>query len=114
MEQGEFPERMWVAGERVFVTGEGGLKEIVVGEGVVARWTPPPARVVEDAVVVDGTVFTCAGGTRLDRHGYATAAFHGPVEETPADPASITTLHRDGRPWLLAGHRDGLLSARPV
>ncbi|MEV4703282.1 hypothetical protein [Actinoplanes sp. NPDC049316] len=112
--QGEFPERLWVHDDRVYVAGEGGLKEIVVGEGVVARWSAPAAESVESAVVVDGWVFTCAGGTRLERHGYATAGYHGPVPEAYANPEVIAVARAGDRPWLVAGHRDGLLSARQV
>lgn len=43
MDQGERPERMWAHRDRLFVAGEGGLKEIVVGDGVVARWSVPGA-----------------------------------------------------------------------
>jgi hypothetical protein len=113
MHQGERPERVWVHHERLFVAGEGGVKEVVVGEGVVARWSAPGAGTVDDAVVADGTVFTVSGGSRLDRHGYATAGYHGRLGQA-ADPETITVIEADGQPWLLVGHRDGRLSARPA
>ncbi|MEU8608535.1 PepSY domain-containing protein [Actinoplanes sp. NPDC048791] len=113
MDQGELPERLWLHHDRLFVAGEGGVKEIVVGEGVVARWSVPGADSVDDAVVIDGSVFTISDGSRLDRHSYATAGYHaGPAQVN--DPETITVLGAGRQPWLLVGHRDGRLSARPV
>jgi hypothetical protein len=113
MELGELPERLWVDHDRLFMVGEGGVKEIVVGEGVVARWSAPGADTVDDAVVIDGSVFTVSGGSRLDRHGYATAGYHGRLGHA-TDPETVTVLEAGRQPWLLVGHRDGRLSARPV
>jgi hypothetical protein len=113
MEQGEFPERLWVQHERIFVAGTGGLKEIAVGEGVVARWSVPAAETVDHGVVINGSVFTVSGGSRLDRHGYATAGYHGRLARF-VEPAAITVIEAGRRPWLLVGHQDGRLSAQPV
>ncbi|HWS32793.1 MAG TPA: hypothetical protein VN408_08615 [Actinoplanes sp.] len=113
MEQGELPDRLWAHGDRLFVAGEGGVKEIMVGEGVVARWSAPGADSVDDAVVAGGSVFTVSGGSRLEQHGYATAGYHGRLGQA-TDPETITVLEADRRPWLLVGHRDCQLSARPV
>lgn len=112
-DQGEYPERLWVQQDRVYLTGEGGLKEIVPGEGVVCRWSDPAAETVESAAVAGGRVFTCAPGSHVSRHGYATAAFHGPVPAMPADPEVVTAMGGD-EPWLLVGHRGGLISAHAV
>jgi hypothetical protein len=113
MELGELPERLWVDHDRLFMVGEGGLKEIVVGEGVVARWSAPGADTVDDAVVIDGSVFTVSGGSRLDRHGYATAGYHGRLGQA-TDPETVTVLEAGRQPWLLVGHQNGRLSARPI
>ncbi|MDI6104319.1 hypothetical protein QLQ12_37575 [Actinoplanes sp. NEAU-A12] len=87
----------------------------MVGEGVVARWSVSGTASVENAIVVDGSVFTCTDGERLDRHGYATAGYQGRLlPEAIANPAAINALHANSRPWILVGHRDGRLSALPV
>jgi hypothetical protein len=112
-EQGEYPERLWVDRDRVYLAGEGGVKEVVPGEGVVCRWSDPSAENVESAVVAGGRVFTCAPGSHVSRHGYATAAFHGPVAAMPAHPEVITAVGDDD-PWLVVGHRGGLISAHAV
>ena len=110
--QGEYPERVWARDGRIYLTGEGGLKEILIGEGVIARWSSPMAGSVDDAVISDGTVFTCSGGTRVEVHGYATAGYAGPLTGLHENPEALTLLHdENGEPWLLAAHRDGLISA---
>jgi hypothetical protein len=63
--------------------------------------------------VIDGSVFTVSGGSRLDRHGYATAGYHGRLPQA-TDPETITVLEAGRQPWLLVGHRDGRLSAQPL
>ncbi|GIF18314.1 hypothetical protein BJ973_008725 [Actinoplanes tereljensis] len=113
--QGECPERLWLQDGRAYLTGEGGLKEVVVGEGVVARWSEPTAETVESAAVADGRVFTCAPGSHVSRHGYATAGYDGPVAGMPEHPEVLAVVRPDGdEPWLLVGHRSGLLSAHVV
>ena len=105
---------MWVQTERVYLTGEGGLKEIVPGEGVVARWSAPGTEGVDDAVVAAGRVITCSGGSRLDVHDYATGGYHGVAGTLGGDPEALTVVNADRRPWLIVGHRDGTVSARPI
>ncbi|WP_436529012.1 hypothetical protein [Actinoplanes sp. HUAS TT8] len=107
-DQGEYPERMWVQDDRVYLAGEGGLKEIVVGEGVVARWSSPGTESVDSAVVAAGRVFTCSGGSHVDCHGYATAALRHRV---PGRPEALAVI---GGTTLLVADRDGLISARPI
>jgi hypothetical protein len=111
-EQGEYPERVWAAGDRMYVAGEGGLKEIVPGEGVVGRWSTPMRDTVKSAVLAGGRVYTCAPGLHLAVHGYAAAAYAGHLDGLP-DAPEVTAPGRDpsGAPLLLAGHRGGLISA---
>lgn len=114
-EQGEYPERLWVEGDRVYLAGEGGLKEIVIGQGVVARWSPPSNAPVESAVIAGGKTFTCTPGSHVSRHGYATAGYDGPLVGLAEHPEAITLLHSEaGMPWLLVAHRDGVLIAQPA
>ncbi|GLY03893.1 hypothetical protein [Actinoplanes sp. NBRC 101535] len=112
--QGEVPARVWAQTGRVYLAGEGGLKEIVVGEGVVARWSAPGTGGVDDAVVAAGRVLTCSGGDRMDLHDYGTGGYHGTVGAAGAGPSALTVVTADRKPWLLTGHRDGTVSARPV
>ena len=78
--------------DRVYLAGEGGLKEIVPGEGVVCRWSDPAAETVESAAVAERTRLHLRARLPLSRHGYATAAFHGPVPAMPADPEVVTAM----------------------
>jgi hypothetical protein len=113
--QGERPERLWTQGDRVYLSGEGGLKEIVVRKGVVCRWSSPSPDAVESAVVADGQVFACVPGRHVSRYGYATADYRGRLADTPTPPAAITLVNTRGAdPWLLVAHRDGLLAAWPA
>lgn len=107
-DQGEYPERMWVQDERIYIAGEGGLKEIVVDEGVVARWSSPGTDAVDSAVVAAGRVFTCSGGSHVDCHGYATSSLR---YRLPGRPEALAVL---GGSTLLVAHRDGLITARPI
>ncbi|MBL7258876.1 hypothetical protein [Paractinoplanes lichenicola] len=110
--QGERPGRMWVRDGRIHVTGEGGLKEILPGVGVLARWSSPLAGGVRSAVVTEGVVFTCSGEARLEAHGYATAGYAGPLDGVPDHPETMTLLtDPSGAAWLLTAHRGGLISA---
>jgi PQQ-like domain len=110
--QGEYPERLWVEGDRVHVAGEGGLQEIVPGEGVVCRWSTPTGDAVQSAVLAGGLVYTCTPGAHLAVHDYATARYAGLLGGLPDGPR-ITALGRgpSGAAVLLAGHRGGRLSA---
>ncbi|BCJ50290.1 hypothetical protein Asp14428_17650 [Actinoplanes sp. NBRC 14428] len=112
---GDRPWTAWAQGTRVYVAGEGGLKEIAVGHGVVARWSAPARRAARTAVVTGGTVYTCEPGASVTRHDYATAGHHGSLPDLPAHPQAICLLHTPaGHPRLLTAHRDGLISTHPV
>ncbi|GAA2480696.1 hypothetical protein [Winogradskya humida] len=108
-EQGEYPDRMWSAHDRILLAGEGGLKEVVPGEGVVCRWSTPLRDAVASAASVCGQVFTCTPGAPLAAHSYATAAHDGPLD---THPDVITTVRTPGgRSALLAAYRDGTIEA---
>lgn len=114
-EQGEYPERAWPQDGRIYLAGQGGIKEIAVGEGVVCRWSPPGSGALTDAVVVHGTVYACSPAAGLTAYEYATGRALGPVREVPRCPGVIAA-GRDvaGAPFLLVGHRGGLVSAYPA
>ena len=111
-ELGEYPERLWVTDDRVYVAGVGGLKEIVPGEGVVCRWSTPLRDTVESAVLAGGRVYTCAPGAHLAVHSYATAGYAGHLGGLPSAPEVIAPgWDPSGAALLLTGHRGGLISA---
>ena len=110
-DSGEYPKRLWVQDGRLYVVGDGGLKEIVLGQGVVARWSKLLSNTVENAVVADGMVYACSYGMQVAAYEYATSRFVRLMEDLPDYPKALAVL-RDGagRPYLLAGCRGGLLS----
>jgi hypothetical protein len=111
-DQGEYPERVWVYNGRIYLAGEGGLKEIVVGQGVVCRWPAPAGGAVESAVIADGWVYTCSPEVSVTVHGYATSDFAGLAPGLPSHPEVITLLRlASGLPVLLVADRSGVLSA---
>ncbi|MFE3823983.1 WD40 repeat domain-containing protein [Streptomyces sp. NPDC059092] len=110
-DQGEYPKRLWIQGGRAYLTGDGGVKELVVGEGVVARWLKLLSNTVENAVVGDGLVIASSYGMQLAAYDYTTGAFLGLFEDLPDYPKALHLLHgADGAAYLLVGCRTGLLS----
>ncbi|MFE3737305.1 WD40 repeat domain-containing protein [Streptomyces sp. NPDC059134] len=110
-DQGEYPKRLWIQSGRAYLTGDGGVKELVVGEGVVARWLKLLSNTVENAVVGDGLVIASSYGMQLAAYDYTTGAFLGLFEDLPDYPKALHLLHgADGAPYLLVGCRTGLLS----
>jgi outer membrane protein assembly factor BamB len=115
LEQGEYPKRMWVQDGRVYVVGDGGLKEIVVGEGVVCRWSKLLSNTVENAVIADGLVYACSYGMQVAAYDHATSAFVGLMEDLPDYPKALAVLRTEsGTPYLLVGCRGGLLSTYQI
>jgi outer membrane protein assembly factor BamB len=114
-DHGEYPKRMWVQQGRVYVVGDGGLKEIVIGQGVVCRWSKLLSNTIENAVVADGMVYACSYGMQVAAYEYATSRFVGLMEDLPDYPKALALL-RDaaGTPFLLVGCRGGLLSTYQV
>ncbi|MFD5745779.1 WD40 repeat domain-containing protein [Streptomyces sp. NPDC127033] len=110
-DQGEYPKRLWIQSGRAYLTGDGGVKELVVGEGVVARWLKLLSNTVENAVVGDGLVIASSYGMQLAAYDYTTGTFLGLFEDLPDYPKALSLLHgADGTPYLLVGCRTGLLS----
>ncbi|MFJ8689322.1 WD40 repeat domain-containing protein [Micromonospora wenchangensis] len=114
-DQGEYPKRMWVQDGRVHVVGDGGLKEIVVGLGVTCRWSKLLSNTVENAVIVDGTVYASSYGMQVAAYDHTTAAFVGLLEDLPDYPKALTAV-RDaaGVAYLVVGCRGGLLSTYQI
>jgi outer membrane protein assembly factor BamB len=111
LDQGEYPKRAWAQDGLLYVTGDGGVKEIEVGRGVVCRWSRLLDNTVENAVVVDGLVIACSYGMQLVVFEQDTARFVGLLENLPDYPKGMTVLRDvDGRPVLLVAFRTGLMS----
>ncbi|MFE7032845.1 WD40 repeat domain-containing protein, partial [Streptomyces sp. NPDC057621] len=110
-DQGEYPKRAWAANGRLYVVGDGGLKEIEVGVGVAARWSRLLSNTVENAVVADGTVCASSYGMQLAVYDHASTGFTGLLEDLPDYPKALTVVRGAGdKPYLLVGCRTGLLS----
>ncbi|GLW50132.1 hypothetical protein Stsp02_57930 [Streptomyces sp. NBRC 14336] len=110
-DQGEYPKRAWAQDNRLYVVGDGGLKEIEVGVGVAARWSRLLSNTVENAVVCDGLVLASSYGMQLAAYEHAGVKFAGLLEDLPDYPKALTVIRdADGAPYLLVGCRTGLLS----
>lgn len=113
--QGEYPKRIWVQDGRVFVVGDGGVKEIVVGHGVVCRWSKLLSNTVENAVVADGMVYASSYGMQVAAYDYASSTFVALMEDLPDYPKALAILRTAaGTPFLLVGCRGGLLSTYQI
>ncbi|MFJ5224421.1 WD40 repeat domain-containing protein [Streptomyces sp. NPDC088400] len=111
LDQGEYPKRLWVQNGRAYITGDGGVKELAVGGGVVARWSKLLSNTIENAVVSDGLVCASSYGMQLAGYDYTTGAFLGLVEDLPDYPKALSMIHdAAGVPHLLVGCRTGILS----
>ncbi|WP_329065620.1 WD40 repeat domain-containing protein [Streptomyces sp. NBC_01429] len=110
-DQGEYPKRLWIQSGRAYLTGDGGVKELVIGQGVVARWSKLLSNTIENAVVSDGLVCASSYGMQLAGYDYTTGKFLGLVEDLPDYPKALSMVHgADGTPYLLVGCRTGMLS----
>ncbi|OEV12036.1 PQQ-binding-like beta-propeller repeat protein [Streptomyces nanshensis] len=110
-DQGEYPKRIRAEEDRIYVVGDGGLKEIVIGLGVVARWAKLLSNTVENAVIADGLVCAVSYGMQLAAYDYESTRFRGLLEDLPDYPKAMTVLRSaSGTAYLLLGHRTGLLS----
>ena len=111
LDQGEYPKRVWIRDGLLYVTGDGGVKEIEVGQGVVGRWSRLLDNTVENAVIVDDLVIACSYGMQLATFDLLSTQLLGLAENLPDYPKALTVIRgADGRPVLLVGARSGLLS----
>ncbi len=110
-DQGEYPKRAWTQDDRLYVVGDGGLKEIEIGVGVAARWSRLLSNTVENAVVADGLVCASSYGMQLAAYEHGTAKFVGLLEDLADYPKALAVIRdADDAPHLLVGCRTGLLS----
>lgn len=107
---GEYPKRMWTTAADVYVVGDGGLKELRVGQGETRRWFEIISNTAENAVIFDGKVFVSSYGMQIA--AYTTDDdFIGLLEDFPDYPKALWVLRgAKGEPFLLVGGRSGILS----
>lgn len=91
-DQGEYPKRAWTQDGRLYVVGDGGLKEIEVGVGVAARWSKLLSNTVENAVVSDGLVVASSYGMQLASYDHAGVTFAGLLEDLPDYPKALAVV----------------------
>lgn len=111
LDQGEYPKRMWAQDGYLYVVGDGGVKEIAVGQGVTRVWTELASNTTENATVSDGMVCASSYGMQVIAYTYEDGELVGFMEDLPDYPKALRIL-RDtaGNPLLLVGCRTGLLS----
>lgn len=108
-DQSEYPKRLWFQEGRAYVTGDGGVKELVVGQGVVCRWSKLLSNTVENAAVSDDLVCASSYGMQLAAYDRGSGELLGLLEDLPDYPKALTMIHdAAGTPHLLVGCRTGL------
>lgn len=107
-----YPKRIWVDGDSVFVTGGGGLKEIALdGSGIVRRWSELLNNTCENAVVIDGRVYIGTYGSQLAWFEYESCEVLGMVERLLDFAKGVTCVRTEsGEPFLLVGGRGGFVT----
>ncbi|MFE1250462.1 WD40 repeat domain-containing protein [Streptomyces sp. NPDC058735] len=111
LDQGEYPKRMWAQDGFLYVVGDGGVKEIAIGQGVTRRWKDLLSNTAENATISDGLVCASSYGMQVAAYTYESNDFVGFMEDLPDYPKALTIVRdTDGRPHLLVGCRTGLMS----
>lgn len=104
-----YPKRLIVDGDRVRVTGGGGIKEIVVGEDKPRRqFSELLDNTAENCALIDGVLCAVTYGMQVAAYDYETGdllAFH---EDLPDFGKGIAALRgADGRAYVAVGGRGG-------
>jgi outer membrane protein assembly factor BamB len=108
---GSYPKRLIVDGDRLRVTGGGGVKEFLVGEDKPDRtFTEVLDNTVENGVVIDGTVVAISYGMQISAYDYESGELLALQEDLPDFPKGLATLRgRNGDAYVVAGGRGGWL-----
>ncbi|MEO5873588.1 MAG: hypothetical protein ABIS86_21300 [Streptosporangiaceae bacterium] len=107
-----YPKRMWVTGDSLFVTGGSGIKEIsVASRTVTEHWHELLENTVDNGVLLDGVFCAIAYGGQLVAFDRETREPVGFVEDLPDFPKGITSVTgADGTPYVIVGGRGGYLN----
>jgi hypothetical protein len=112
VDTGNYPKRMWVEGDSLFVTGGGGMKEIPVdGSGVVHSWEEYLNNTCENAVIVDSIVYVVTYGSQIGWFDRESCEMLGTLEHLLDFVKGLTCVRaEDGERYLLVGGRGGFIS----
>lgn len=112
VETGNYPKRMWVQGDSLFVTGGGGLREIPLdGSGVAQRWEELLNNTCENAVILDDFVYVVTYGSQIGWFARGADQMIGSVERLLDFPKGLAVLNAsDGGRLLVVGGRGGYLT----
>jgi outer membrane protein assembly factor BamB len=107
----DYPKRLFVDGDRVRVTGGGGVKEFVVGrDQPERRFSALLDNTAENCVVIDGMVCTITYGLQLAVYDHTTAEMLALREDLPDFPKGLAAVRgADGDAYLVLGGRGGYL-----
>ncbi|MBP0457929.1 WD40 repeat domain-containing protein [Streptomyces montanisoli] len=108
---GGYPKRLDVFGERIRVTGSGGVKEYLAdAEKMDRQFVELFDNTVENATLIDGTLCAVSYGMQLGAFDYETGELIGFVEDLPDFTKSIASFHDStGAPVIVVGGRGGFL-----
>ena len=112
VELDSYPKRFIVDGDRVRITGGGGVKEIVVGEDKPARqYTELLDNTAENCALIDGVLCVVTYGMQvIAAYDHETAELLDFHEDLPDFGKGMAALHGpDGRAYVVVGGRGGYL-----
>lgn len=108
----EYPKRMWVRDGDLFVSGEGGVKQVARdGSRYVQRWSDLLDNTCENGLAVGATMFAVTYGSQLGVYDLASSELRGlvePLHDFCKALAAVTT--DDGQTFVLVGGRGGFVA----
>lgn len=111
LETGDYPKRMWWSDDKIYVTGQHGMKEIEQdGSRITRRWKEGMINTCENGAIYKGRVYTFSYNSQLAVYEYESGEFIGVIEDLPDFPKGIMLLGgSEGPPCLVIGGRGGYL-----
>ncbi|MGW5335996.1 outer membrane protein assembly factor BamB family protein [Streptomyces bauhiniae] len=111
MELESYPKRLLAAGDRLRVTGGGGVKEVVVGEDKPQRqFVELLDNTAENCTLIDGTLCVVTYGMQIAAYDHGSGELLALHEDLPDFPKGMTALRgADGRAYVVVGGRGGYL-----
>ncbi|MER8011863.1 PQQ-binding-like beta-propeller repeat protein [Streptomyces sp. NPDC094149] len=106
-----YPKRLLVDGDRLRVTGGGGVKELVVGEDKPRRqFVELLDNTAENCALIDGTLCVVTYGMQIAAYDHDSGELLALHEDLPDFPKGMTALRGDdGRAYVVVGGRGGYL-----